>query len=135
MSKKLQPSQDSQSPILKLIADAVEARGESILNENGVDRSVCELIADDIKKILRKHMVGHILIEVSGGVVTDVHSTIPSFYKIKDWDNINCGDAASYLEDIDEWIEAERPTKKNPFDKRVRAGVQEALGENKRSEK
>jgi hypothetical protein len=47
-----------------------------------------------------------VVIEVSGGVVTEVRSNTPIKYLIKDWDAIKAGDPEPNEEDIGDYSDA-----------------------------
>lgn len=72
------------------IVDIIEAQGESLLDDEGVDLKVAGEMADEILAI--PAAAPRIIVHVSGGLVSDVVGDAPFEYVVKDFDNIEAGD-------------------------------------------
>lgn len=112
------------------IADIIEGRGESILDDTGVDEKVCrEIAADVITMILKKAgqtpPIPKVIVEVSGGLMTDIWSDMPIQVKLKDWDNIKAGDAAVFLASVNDFSEPDGVLAAEEFQEKLIEDVQE----------
>jgi hypothetical protein len=120
-------STDARS-LKEKIADILDENGESFICDSGVDPDVVDRVASDIMTTLRNHQkTPRVLVEVRGGNVQMTYADAPVQIKIKDWDNIKEGDAATYLEDVKIFDGPDETISPELFDKTLVMGVDKYL--------